>query len=59
MKCTGTSLQGYYPFKNSVKSNPGQTRSIGEFLLLELDKRLSLGKDEGVDMVTDYIDGFV
>jgi len=43
---TGTSLPGYYPSKNFLKNHSGRTRSIGELLLVELDKRLSLGKDE-------------
>jgi len=43
---SGTSLQGCCPSKNSLKSDRGRTRKSGELLPVELDKRLSLGKDE-------------
>jgi len=46
MTCTGTLLQGCYPSKNIPKSNFGQMWRSGALSLAELDKRLSLGKDE-------------
>jgi len=46
---TGTSLQACYPLKSSAKSDSEQTRSSRELLLVELDKRLRLGKDEELD----------
>jgi len=56
MTFTGTSLPGYYPMKNTPKSDCGPTRRSGELSLEELDKRLSLGKDE--DLVCFYAAGF-
>jgi len=43
---TGTSPQGCCPPKNFLKRDCGWTRTSRELLLVELDKRLSLGKDE-------------
>jgi len=43
---TGTSLPGYSRSKNILKNHSGRTRTIGELLLVELVKRLSVGKDE-------------
>jgi len=48
MTFTSTSLQGYYPLKNTAKSDHGPTRKSGELLLEALGNRLSLGKDEEV-----------
>jgi len=57
---TGTPLPGNYLTKSIPKRDLGRTRRSGELLLEELDKRMSLGKrqgmrkDEGV-----WIGGFI
>jgi len=43
---TSTSLHCCYCSRNIPKRDPGQTRRSSQLFLVELDKRLSLGKDE-------------